>query len=104
MKAITSLAALSCVLFGSVEATGPYKWSQDKHVRNWQPAKETPDFGVLPQLGIWNAHPEPTAAPVLDDAVLRKRSSTDNTCAYVSGSSGRHSSQLQDAVSRHSWC
>ncbi|KAJ9142737.1 hypothetical protein NKR23_g7128 [Pleurostoma richardsiae] len=79
MKRAFGLAAFGCVLNGIEAKT--FKWSQDGLVRRWQPAQET-DLGIMPVLGL---SPLPTEPPRLEDRAVFKRSTTDNTCAYVSG-------------------
>ena len=81
MRSLIGLAAIGCTV-AVVEARGPYKWSQDKEARDWHPARATPDLAFMAVLGD---APAPTAPPKLDEGKLRKRTSTDNTCAYISG-------------------
>ncbi|KAK1754697.1 hypothetical protein QBC47DRAFT_403108 [Echria macrotheca] len=67
------------------------KWSRDRLERDWLPAQET--LGVMPALQFdpaTAAAPMPTSAPKWPSPRapgLQKRASTDNTCAYVGGSS-----------------
>ena len=76
--------ALGCAL-GAVEAK-VVKWGRDVNERSWSPPQET--LGVMPEL--FNAPPLPTPAPLIPKRALEKRAATDNTCAYVGGSLGKH--------------
>jgi len=77
-----AVAALGCAVAVNAKLT---KWSRDDRVeRDWIQPRET--LGVMPQLYNPPA-PLPTKAPKLKPRTLDKRASTDNTCAYVSGSS-----------------
>ena len=91
MKLPSGVVAVGCAV-GGVLAQGPYKWNQNKHARNWLPARETPELGYMQQLGV---QPVPTTPPVLDATKLEKRATTDNTCAYVSGDPSRLLPQLR---------
>ncbi|KAK3325676.1 hypothetical protein B0H66DRAFT_548989 [Apodospora peruviana] len=59
------------------------KWSPDYEERRWTPAQET--MGFMQALGMEGiaSPPTPTTAP--KPRGLVERSSTDNTCGYVSG-------------------
>ena len=82
MKHFLGVAAAGCVLQG-VSAKN-FKWSRDGSEKQWLPARET--LAVMPALGGFT--PLPTEAPVAPKAYKGKRSTTDNTCAYVEGDSG----------------
>lgn len=82
MKRVFGLAAFGCALAG-VESK-LLSWGEDEIERRWTPAYET--LGILPLLG---QTPRPTDPPRLEDRAVGKRSSSDNTCAYVNGDPGQ---------------
>jgi hypothetical protein len=81
MKSVLGLAAIGCSI-ALVEA-GSFKWNANNGERRWAPAYET--LGVMPLLG---SSPAPTSPPNLAEARHNKRTTTDNTCAYISGDPG----------------
>ncbi|KUI56750.1 hypothetical protein VP1G_04068 [Cytospora mali] len=78
MKRVLGLAAIGCPI-ALVEA-GSFKWNANNDGRRWAPAYET--LGVMPLLA---SNPAPTSRPNLAEAKHNKRSTTDNTCAYIGG-------------------
>ena len=83
MKHLLGVAAVGCVLQGA--SAKSFKWSRDGSEKQWLPARET--LAVMPALGGFT--PLPTQAPVAPKNLKGKRSSTDNTCAYVDGDTGK---------------
>jgi len=80
-RAAVRLAATSWAL-GATNAK-MMRWGRDNSEREYRPAQET--LGVMP--GLLNAPvPMTTSPPRYTPRELEKRASTDNTCAYVSGS------------------
>lgn len=77
--------ALGCAL-GAVEAK-VVKWGRDGE-RSWTPPQKT--LGFMPELFNGNIAPLPTSPPVVPKRALEKRGATDNTCAYVGGTTGEH--------------
>ncbi len=75
------VVAVGCAA-GVAAAQGAFAWSQERHIREWHPARQTAELGYQPWIG---ALPFPTQAPVVDVRELQARSGTDNTCAYISG-------------------
>jgi hypothetical protein len=66
------------------------KWGRDSNEREYKPAQET--LGFMPTL-LNAPAPMTTSPPRYLPRELEKRASTDNTCAYVSGSAGTHSQE-----------
>lgn len=77
--------ALGCAL-GAVEAK-VVKWGRDGE-RSWTPPQKT--LGFMPELFNGNIAPLPTSPPAVPKRALEKRGATDNTCAYVGGTTGEH--------------
>ncbi|KAK3373898.1 hypothetical protein B0T24DRAFT_594033 [Lasiosphaeria ovina] len=90
MKGAVGLAALGCYALGLTSAK-VLKWSpdhDDANSRNRAPAQAT--LGYMPSMGVFTPAPMPTPAPTSPPQRqhhLDARDATDNTCAYISGSS-----------------
>lgn len=90
MKSFVGIAAVSSVLSGANALKGALKWSRDQDEPSWSPARQT-DLAYMPLIGgvrVGVEAPAPTQAPDVDVMKLIKRTSTDNTCAYVGGDTG----------------
>lgn len=88
MKSFVGVAAVGCMLTGAnAFRKGALKWSRDQDESSWSPAQET-NLAYMPLLAgvhVGVEAPAPTPAPDVEIMNLRKRTSTDNTCAYVGG-------------------
>ncbi|KAK0643086.1 hypothetical protein B0T16DRAFT_176734 [Cercophora newfieldiana] len=81
MKSALGLVAVGCAL-GTANGKAT-KWGRDRNEREYRPAQET--LGAMPSL-LNAPAPMTTSPPRYVPRELEKRASTDNTCAYVSGS------------------
>ncbi|KLU88422.1 hypothetical protein MAPG_07407 [Magnaporthiopsis poae ATCC 64411] len=83
MHHLLGAAVVACAAFSAGVEAKVLRWEADANDMNWLPPRET--AGLQHQLG-GGTSPVPTPAPVLPRELLQKRSGTNNTCAYVSGS------------------
>jgi len=92
MKAALGFAAVGCAL--SAVNAKVTKWGRDSNERQYKPAQET--LGAMPQL-LNAPRPMTTSPPQYVPRQLEKRASSDNTCAYVSGSAGETPQPVETA-------
>ncbi|KAL8305392.1 hypothetical protein RB597_003772 [Gaeumannomyces tritici] len=85
MRHLLGAAAVACAALSAVVDARLLRWEADPNEGHWLPARET--MAVQALLGGGDVSPMPTAAPLLPPReLLDKRSGTNNTCAFVSGS------------------
>lgn len=85
MHHILGVAAVACAALSAGVDARMLRWEADPNDAHWLPPRET--MAVQALLGGGGVSPMPTAPPLLPPReLLDKRSGTNNTCAFVSGS------------------
>ncbi|KAL8392738.1 hypothetical protein RB595_002795 [Gaeumannomyces hyphopodioides] len=85
MHHLLGAAAVACAALSVSVDARMLRWEADPNDAHWLPPRET--MAVQALLGGGGVSPMPTAPPLLPPReLLDKRSGTNNTCAFVSGS------------------
>lgn len=97
MHHLLGAAVVACAALSAGVEARMLRWEADANDMHWLPPRET--AGLQHQLG-GGTSPMPTPAPLPPRQLLEKRSGTNNTCAYVSGSFGMKARDLARRVRR----